>query len=203
MEFDEKFWEERYSSHTKVWSGRPNLPIVAETTDLTPGTALDAASGEGADAVWLASRGWKVTAVDFSATALERGAAHNGDIRWIQADLTSWQPGETFDLVTSHYMHPPGVQRDAVFAKLAGMVAPGGTLLIVGHHPSDMHTTAHRPDLPDLYFTAEQVADLLDPGSWEILVTDARPRVAKDPAGEEVTIQDAVLKARKRPEPGQ
>jgi ubiquinone/menaquinone biosynthesis C-methylase UbiE len=71
--FDEAYWEERYRSATTVWSGEPNRQLVAEAADLPPGTALDAASGEGGDAVWLARRGWRVTAVDFAATALARG----------------------------------------------------------------------------------------------------------------------------------
>jgi SAM-dependent methyltransferase len=205
--FDEQFWEERYRSHAAVWSGRPNLQLVAETTELTPGAALDVGSGEGADAIWLASRGWQVTAVDFSTTALQRGAAHAdalgadvaGRIRWVHADLTTWAPTEgTFDLVSAQFMHLPAVPRQALFARLATAVAPGGNLLIVGHHPADLQTTMPRPPIPDLYFTAEQVADSLDPDRWDIVVADARPRPASDPDGQEITIHDAVLRARKR-----
>jgi SAM-dependent methyltransferase len=206
--FDEQFWEERYRSHGAVWSGRPNPTIVAETTELTPGAALDVGSGEGADAIWLASRGWQVTAVDFSTTALQRGAAHAdalgadvaGRIRWVHADLTTWAPAEgPFDLVSAQFLHLPAAQRQALFAKLATMVAPGGSLLIVGHHPSDLQTTMPRPPIPDLFFTAEQVADSLDPDQWDVLVADARPRHASDPEGQEITIHDSVLRARKRP----
>ena len=205
--FDEQFWEERYRSHAAVWSGRPNLQLVAETTELTPGAALDVGSGEGADAIWLASRGWQVTAVDFSTTALQRGAAHAdalgadvaGRIRWVHADLTTWAPTEgTFDLVSAQFMHLPAVPRQALFARLATAVAPGGNLLIVGHHPADLQTTMPRPPIPDLFFTAEQIGDSLDPDQWDVLVADARPRPASDPDGQEITIHDAVLRARKR-----
>jgi SAM-dependent methyltransferase len=207
-QFDEAFWDERYRSHTAVWSGRPNPQLVTETADLAPGAALDVGSGEGADALWLASRGWQVTAVDFSTTALQRGAAHaealGADvierIHWVHADLTSWAPAEgRFDLVSAQFMHLPAAQREALFRRLAVSVTPGGTLLIVGHHPSDLQTTMPRPMVPDLFFTAEEIAESLDPGQWDVLVADAKPRPATNPEGQEITIHDAVLRARKRP----
>jgi hypothetical protein len=118
----------------------------------------------------------------------------------VHADLTTWAPAEgEFDLVSAQFMHLPPEPRDALFVRLATAVAPGGTLLIVGHHPSDMQTTIHRPPMPEMFFTAEQVADSLDPARWEVLVADARPRPATDPECREITIRDAVLRARKRP----
>jgi SAM-dependent methyltransferase len=175
--------------------------------DLTPGAALDVGSGEGADAIWLASRGWQVTAVDFSTTALQRGeaqakalgAAVAERINWVHADLTTWEPKGHFDLVSAQFMHLPATPRQALFVRLATAVAPGGTLLIVGHHLSDLQTTIPRPPMPDLYFTAEEIADFLDPDRWDVLVADTRPRPASDPEGQETTIHDAVLRARKRP----
>ncbi|HXA59933.1 MAG TPA: class I SAM-dependent methyltransferase [Streptosporangiaceae bacterium] len=206
--FDEQSWEERYRSRTSVWSGHPNPQLVAEAADLAAGAALDVGSGEGADSLWLAARGWQVTAVDFSTTALQRGAAQAdvlgadvaGRIRWVHADLTTWVPAEgQFDLVSAQFMHLPAAARQALFARLAASVAPGGTLLIVGHHPSDLQTTVPRPPMPDLFFTAEQVAESLDPGQWEVLVADARPRPATDPEGQAITIHDTVLRARRHP----
>ncbi|GAA0398772.1 hypothetical protein Acor_33970 [Acrocarpospora corrugata] len=169
--FDEQSWEERYRSHTAVWSGRPNPQLVAEASDLPVGTALDVGCGEGADALWLASRGWRVTAVDFSTTALGRAAAHaetfGADVaerlRWLHADVTTWADRHQFDLVSAHFMHLPTAPREALFARMAALVAPGGTLLIVGHHPSDMQTPMPRPQIPEMFFTAEEVATSLDP----------------------------------------
>lgn len=86
-----------------------------------------------------------------------------------------------------------------MYARLAAAVAAGGTLLVVGHHPSDLATTMGRPRLPDLMFTAEDVAAGLDPDHWEIVVAESRPRRALDPEGREITIADAVLRARRRP----
>ncbi len=210
-EFGEQAWDERYRSHPAVWSGRPNPQLVTETAGLTPGTALDAGSGEGADALWLAERGWQVTAVDFSATALKRSAARAtalgadiaGRTRWVHADLTEWAPADgKFDLVSAQFMHLPPAPRQALFTRLAAAVAPGGTLLIVGHHPGDLQTTMHRPHRPDMFFTAEDIARSLDPGQWDVVTADARPRAATDPEGHDVTIHDAVLRARRRRGPG-
>lgn len=198
--FGAEFWNERYNAHVAVWSGRPNPQLVAETTDLTPGTALDAGCGEGADAIWLAERGWQVTAVDFAATALQRAAAHAEAtgvaerVSWVRADLTVWAPERTFDLVSSHFMHLPVATRKAMFRRMAAAVAPGGTLLIVGHHPSDLETDIPRPHLPDLFFTAEELIAGLAPDQWEILVADARPREEQG-----IMIRDTILRARCRP----
>ncbi|GAA0845244.1 bifunctional NAD(P)/FAD-dependent oxidoreductase/class I SAM-dependent methyltransferase [Streptosporangium amethystogenes subsp. fukuiense] len=206
--FSEQAWEERYRSRDAVWSGRPNPQLVAETADLPPGTALDVGCGEGADALWLAERGWRVTAADFATVALRRGAEHAealgaevaGRIDWVHADLTGWAPDEgRFDLVTAHFMHLPKEQREALHTRLAAAVAPGGTLLIVGHHFSDLETTMPRLNVPEMFFTAEEVAHSLDPDLWDILVTDTRPRLADDPEGRQVTIHDAILRARRRP----
>lgn len=201
--FDRGFWEERYGSQTSVWSGRPNPQLVTEAVNLPPGRALDAGCGEGGDALWLAASGWRVTAVDFSATALERAAKEAASqglderISWVRADLTAWAPEGQFDLVSAQFMHLPTPERTALFARLAAAVAPGGTLLIVGHHPSDLDTEARRPPVPDMFFTAESIAATLDDG-WDPVVTDARPRTAALPDGREVSIRDAVLVARRR-----
>jgi SAM-dependent methyltransferase len=200
----EEFWDERYRSQTALWSGEPNVHLVSEAADLTPGTALDAGSGEGADAIWLAERGWLVTAVDFSGVALQRAADHarqRGDdvatrIGWVQEDLTRWVPGpDRYDLVTAQYLHLSSATRPALLRRLAAAVAPGGTLLVVGHHPSDLQTTIPRPQDPDRYFTGGEIAAALEPGQWDI-ITDAAPgRAATDPGGRSVVIHDTVVRA--------
>jgi thioredoxin reductase/SAM-dependent methyltransferase len=200
-------WEEQYRSHPTLWSGRPNPPLVAEAADLAPGSALDVGCGEGADAIWLAARGWQVTAVDFSTTALERAAAHAAAagadvaarVQWRHADVTAGlSGGDTYDLVSSHFLHLRGDERRALFARLASAVAPGGTLLLVGHDPRDLETAARRPHEPDLFFTAEEIASSLDPDDWDVVVADARPRPAGAHEGDVATVHDAVLVARRR-----
>jgi thioredoxin reductase/2-polyprenyl-3-methyl-5-hydroxy-6-metoxy-1,4-benzoquinol methylase len=205
--FEQDAWEERYRAKPAIWSGRPNPQLVAEATALSPGRALDVGCGEGADAIWLAQRGWQVTAVDLSNTALERAAAHAAGagpqiaarIGWTPADLREQPPAEAaYDLVSSQFMQLPSEARRNLFARLAAAVAPGGTLLIVGHHPADLQTTAHRMHFPDMMFTAEQIAASLDPTTWQMLAAEARPRPTVDPAGRDITIHDAVLVARRR-----
>jgi SAM-dependent methyltransferase len=204
--FDQAWFEERYRSAPALWSEQPNPQLVAEITDLRPGTALDVGCGEGADAIWLAERGWRVTGVDFSTTALERAAQHAaarggevaGRIDWRHADLLQWTPPEAaFDLVSAQYMHLPPEPRAALFTQLGAAVAPGGSLLIVGHDFSDHAAGAHRPDMPEMFFTAQDVAASLARGEWEVLVTEARPRPAKVHEGQKITVHDAVLHARR------
>jgi SAM-dependent methyltransferase len=207
--FDEASWEERYGSADRVWSGRPNQQLVTEVADLPPGTALDVGSGEGADAIWLAARGWRVTGVDFATNALRRAAAHAetegtelaARIEWLHADLRTWTPPEAgFDLVSAQYMHLPPVERRDLFARLAAAVAPGGTLLIVGHDISDLETGAHRPDMPEMFFTVDEVAAALDAGRWEVVTAEARPRPGHEHEGVHITVHDATVVARRRPD---
>ncbi len=189
-----------------MWSGGANPVLVDVAGSLPPGTALDLGCGEGGDAIWLAERGWRVTAVDVSTVALERGATQAAErgadvarrIDWRHEDVTAWVPAEaSYDLVSAQFMHLPKGPREALFRALAAAVAPGGSLLIVGHHPSDL-TAIPRPPLPDLFFTASDVAALLDPHGWDILVSAARERSVTDPDGRIGAIHDAVLRARRR-----
>jgi len=207
VQFTQEFWDDRYRSAGRLWSGQPNAQLVAQAAGLPPGEALDAGSGEGADAIWLASRGWAVTAVDVSAVALERAAAHAaaqgdeiaGRIRWRREDLLSWDPGpQRFDLVSAQFMHLPSPELESVHRRLAAAVRPGGTLLIVSHHPDDLHANVGRPAHHDLFPTPGQLAAGLDPGDWEILVAAAVGRPATDLDGQPVTITDTVLRASRR-----
>jgi SAM-dependent methyltransferase len=203
---DAGFWDERYLSSPALWSGRPNAHLVTEAADLAPGVALDVGCGEGADAIWLAERGWQVSALDISSVALERGAARALEagadvaarITWVRADLTDWvPPAASFDLVSAQFMHLPPDQRRPLHRRLAESVAPGGTLLIVGHHFSDLQTDVPRPAAPELYFTASDIAASLPSEEWVIVVDEARARSTLDPGGATATIHDAVLRAQR------
>ncbi len=213
IQFTQEFWDDRYrsagsaGSAGRLWSGQPNPQLVAQTADLAPGEALDAGAGEGADAIWLARHGWTVTAVDVSTVALERAsgyAALQGEeiarrITWRQEDLLSWDPGpERFDLVSAQFMHLPGTEQETMHRRLAAAVRPGGTLLVVGHHPDDLHANVGRTGRADMFISAEQVAASLDPRDWEILVAAAIGRSATDLDGQAVTVRDTVLRAVRR-----
>jgi thioredoxin reductase/SAM-dependent methyltransferase len=204
--FDQAFWDAHYGRAAQVWSGQPNPQLVTEAADLPVGRALDVGAGEGGDAVWLAERGWSVTAVEISPVAVERGrraAEGRGPtvaerIDWVTADATAWEPPEgSFDLVSLQYLHLRVADRSVVYPRCAEAVAPGGILLIVGHHPSDMETSVDRWRLVDMFFTADELAGELG-DEWEVLTTEARPRPAHDHDGVAVTVRDAVLVARRR-----
>lgn len=213
--FGENFWDERYSGSNTVWSGNPNPQLVAEAADLSPGRALDVGCGEGSDALWLAERGWHVTAVDFSQVALRKAADHAaqrkaagiampGAINWEHHDLLEWTPPKSsFDLVTAQFMHLPHADRKPLFARLASAVAVGGWLLIVGHSATDIAAGAKRPDDPELFFTASEVAAELtatpSKAQWRISVAESRPRSATNPEGHPITIHDEVLLAQRLP----
>lgn len=207
QELGADFWNERYASAPAIWSGHPNPQLVTEASRLAPGRALDVGAGEGADAIWLAQHGWTVTAVDISSVAVTRAAEHAraaGDdvaarITLEERDFTTWTPPTgSFDLVSAQFIHVPPDRRDGLNRALAAAVAPGGVLLIVGHHPLDLETGLRRPSRADLLFTAEDVVGVLDPAEWEILATEARPRIAVGPDGADVQVHDAVLLARRR-----
>lgn len=199
------FWDERYASRERIWSGNPNDQLVEHAASLPPARALDVGSGEGADALWLAERGWRVTAVDVSAVALERAAARAveygdevaGRVSWEQADVRTWSPPvAAYDLVSAHFLHPALDVRPQVVGGLAAAVAPGGVLLYVGHDPSDVGVA--RRGHPELLVAASEIAELLDHDAWDVEVAEARPRRGTHAYGHAATPHDAVVRARRR-----
>lgn len=200
--FEPPGWEERYDGPAQVWSGDPNPQLVAEASRLSPGTALDVGCGEGGDVVWLAEQGWQVTGADFSANGLARAARHAEEAGvaeacdWWQVDARTFSPdGRSFDLVTTHYLHPPDAGMVEVTRRLATAVAPGGHLLVVGHAPSDAHPQHAGASERRAMFLAEDLLPGL-PDDFEALVVEQRPRtVTRD--GNTVDIADSTLLARR------
>jgi len=204
-EYDRSFWDERWSRALREHGDRvarrpPNAHLAAEAADLRPGRALDAGCGHGSDTLWLAARGWRVTAVDFAATALTyaRSTAETlgpdvaGRIEWVEADLATWTPRrDEYDLVLCLYVHSAGPVEELV-QRLAAGVARGGTLLTVGHRPIDPATGAATAAAGQAQVSVEAALAALDPGRWELVVAEERPRPA---AGTGV---DAVIRARRR-----
>lgn len=160
---DRSQWDARYSTEELLWSAEPNQFLVHEAEALPPGTALDVACGEGRNAVWLAGRGWQVTGVDFSPVALEKGRrlADRSEVavEWVEADVAEWSPpAEAFDLVIVFYLHLPAELRRTVYGRMAAAVAPGGTMVVVGHHSRNLHDGYGGPQDPAVLFSAEEVA---------------------------------------------
>jgi SAM-dependent methyltransferase len=205
-----QFWEARYADSDRVWSGRPNQALVDVASDLPPGRALDLGCGEGGDAVWLAGRGWRVTGVDISPTAIARAraaatAAGVPAIHWEAHDLASWRGDDSYDLVTACFLHSPvELQRTEVLRHAASLVAPGGHLLIVSHadYPP-WASESHRAHEHRFLTPAEEIDELaLRPGEWDVETAETRRREATGPDGEPAVLDDVVvLLTRRRHEP--
>jgi 2-polyprenyl-3-methyl-5-hydroxy-6-metoxy-1,4-benzoquinol methylase len=206
--FTQEFWDEKYAGSERVWSGQPNQRLVELVAELLPGTALDVGCGEGADAVWLAQRGWRVTGADVSVVALERARAHAAEAgvadrtSWLHADLVAGAelPADQ-DLVTAMFVHVPEAEFDRVYTAIAGAVRPGGTLLVAGHHPDERHTDLRNPQLSHLLFPPQRVTVLLESG-WSIDVAEARTREVGGDHGHghgSTVATDTVVLARREP----
>jgi SAM-dependent methyltransferase len=198
-------WEARYQSAT-MWSGRVNPTLVSHAPSRPGGTALDVGAGEGADALWLAEQGYSVTAVDASTHAVARGEAervrrNRADgvprvVRWIAADVISDdlpQPVGGYDFVVAHFLHLPSEERAVIWGKLVGAVAPGGTLLIVGHHEDDLAAGIRRPPR-ELLFDERELASIV-PSSWTQSSVQKEKREQKVAGSTTVTVADIVLVA--------
>lgn len=193
-------WDRRYSDASQIWSGRPNGQLVTETARLRPGRVLDVGCGEGADALWLAERGWDVTGLDVSQVALDRAAGQaesaGVSVRWLFSGLVeAGLPAGSFDLVSAQY---PALfktaERRAEHA-LLDAVTPGGMLLVVHHPPpTPEQAKAHGFDV-DTYVGPGDVAALLDE-HWQVEVDETRPRSVSAGAGAHHT-EDVVLRARR------
>lgn len=145
-------WDARYAAHERVWSATPNATVEEICAPLPAGRALDLGAGEGRHAVWLAGRGWTVTAVDFSRVGLDKGRAGAEaaglDVTWVVADVRTWRPpaGTTYDLVLVVYLH----LGEDVFAAARELVAPGGRLVVVGHAKRNVTEGVGGPQDPAL-----------------------------------------------------
>ncbi|RSM64824.1 SAM-dependent methyltransferase [Actinoplanes sp. ATCC 53533] len=208
-EFDQGYWERRWHQAHHDGPGAmdgspPNPHLVRETGSLVPGTALDAGCGAGAEAIWLASHGWQVTAADIAAEALARAAGRatdievSGHVRWVGADLTVWDPGMRFDLVTTHYAHPAMPQL-AFYDRISAWVAPGGTLLIVGHlHASGATGHGHHPPA-EASVTLTDITAGLDSTKWTVVTAAEHIRTVTGPGGQAKPLHDVVVRATRRP----
>jgi SAM-dependent methyltransferase len=211
------FWEAKYSGHS-VWSGEVNQALAEVAGQLAAGRALDLGCGEGADAIWLAQRGWRVTGVDVSPTAIARASDAAkaarlpvNRVHFEVGDLSEWQPrcksgflaaGEArlFDLVESAFLHSwhIPIPREQILRRATTFVAPGGRFVLLSHAAAPPwanpeHARARvfpdpRDDLKNLQ---------LAPGEWSVEICETRARAGRGPHGEQGTMLDGVLVVRR------
>jgi SAM-dependent methyltransferase len=196
-------WDERYRTSELLWKAGPNQWVGEYTHALAPGTALDLASGEGRNAIWLAGRGWHVTAVDFSTVAIEKARKLASDrgtaerIRWEVADVRSYTPPAQYDLVLVIYFQVPADQRRLVLRRAAAAVCPGGRLLVVGHHTDNLtHGVGGPPSADVLYSEHDVLADLAQLSELAFLTAQRVERVVE---GQPRPALDVVVEAQRRP----
>ncbi|GIM94722.1 class I SAM-dependent methyltransferase [Paractinoplanes toevensis] len=202
---DEEAWDARYREENRIWSGNPNVQLVSEIGDLPPGRALDLGCGEGADAVWLAGNGWRVTAVDISGVALRRAAEHAAaagvTVDFRRHNLAETFPDGEFDLVSAQFLHFwAEFDREKILRRAAAAVSPGGVLLIEGHMDhgpfrhdgGEGHQEIHFPT-PDELITALDLGD-----GWEVLTAVIHPRQQKGPDGDMIERTDSTVKLRRK-----
>ncbi|WP_326809969.1 class I SAM-dependent methyltransferase [Streptomyces scopuliridis] len=199
-----RYWDEVYAERPASADPQPNDRLVEIATALPPGDALDLGCGGGGDALWLACRGWRVTALDVSAVAatrLARQARSRGlsdRITAMQHDVRASLPGLRFDLVTAHYFHTPYAQdRTAILRSAAHLLRPGGRLLVVDHGSTAPWSWNQDPDVR--YPTPQEVAALmrLSPARWTVERADTPRRIAVGPDGSTAEVVDHVLLIRR------
>ena len=184
---DAEAWNERYAAAESVWSLTPNVFVAEQLADLSPGTGVDLAAGEGRNALWLAGRGWHMIAVDFSSVGLHRGRAREpeADVEWVCADATTWTTTEPVDLVVVAYLQLPAEQRRAAVRAGWAALKPGGTFLWVAHDSTNLTEGTGGPQDPAVLMTAEDVVDDLAGEAFTTLVAERVPRQVLDGHGED------------------
>lgn len=193
---DRDAWDARYAAADLVWSAGPNQFLVSEVAAMAPvGRAVDVACGEGRNAIWLAGLGWEVTGVDFSPVALAKARERSSAVTWVEADVTTWRAPGAFDLVIVFYLQlPAGPGRTAAFRLAGSAVAPGGTLLIVGHDSSNLEHGWGGPQSPEVLYSPEDVVACLDGLGLDVVKAERVERVVETDDGPRTAI-DALVRA--------
>jgi SAM-dependent methyltransferase len=196
---DQDEWDKRYAGTDLLWSAEPNAFVARELASLPPGRALDLGAGEGRNSIWLASRGWTVTAVDFSQVALDRGAAlaakSGVTVEWVHADLRRYEPEKApYELVLVVYLQLAQPDLSHVLAAARSAVAPGGTVFVVGHDRTNIADGYGGPQDPGRLYTPELIASGLD--GLEIVAAQRVNRAVQTPEGERTAIDTLVRGAK-------
>lgn len=191
---DAEAWDEKYRAAEKLWSTTPNVFVEDRLSDRDPGVGLDLASGEGRNAIWLARRGWDMTAVDFSSVALERGRGLSDQVTFIEADVFSWEPEGSFDLILIAYLQVEAEPLAELVERARGWLNPEGELFMVGHDISNLDEGVGGPQVPDILWDLDLMLEWL--GDLRVI----EGGVAKRPVevdGDVRYARDTLIRARK------
>jgi ubiquinone/menaquinone biosynthesis C-methylase UbiE len=202
MMMDATAWNERYAGADLIWTAEPNMFVVDEVAELPPGRALDLACGEGRNAVWLASKGWETTGVDFSAVGLAKGRhladAVGVEVTWIEADATSWQPPASgFDLVILCYLQLDGPGRTAALEVAARATALGGHVLVVAHDRDNLVRGVGGPPDASVLYDVEETTSVLVSAGLEVVKAAQVERPVTSAEGVRMAI-DTLVRAVRR-----
>jgi SAM-dependent methyltransferase len=191
-------WDQRYSTSELVWTGRANQFVEAHLADLEPGTAIDLGAGEGRNAVWLAGRGWTVTAVDFSQVGLDKAvrlaAEHGVEIATVCADATTWAPDAPVDLVVMSYLQLPVEQQRIVLEHAATWLAPDGTLFVIAHDRANVEHGHGGPPSADVCYTVESTVAAIS--GLDVTTAEVAERRVDTPDGTKVALDTLVIARR-------
>jgi SAM-dependent methyltransferase len=189
---DADAWDRRYADTELVWSETPNQFVAEQLADLSPGRAVDLAAGEGRNAIWLARRGWEVTAVDFSQVALDKGRRLAGDtpVDWQCADATTWHAPASYDLALIAYLQLPAEQRRDAVRGAFGALREGGTLLLVAHDSTNLLEGSGGPQDPAVLMSADDVLADLGGEAFEVIRAERVARTVEPGHGDEADRPD-------------
>jgi SAM-dependent methyltransferase len=192
---DSKFWDERYSTAEYVWAVEPNQFVEAHIAGLAPGDAIDLGAGEGRNAVWLASRGWRVTAVDFSQVALDKGTKlasdHDTVVDFVHADATTYQAPRPVDLVLLSYLQLPASDQMVVLEHAQTWLRPGGTLFVIAHDHTNVTNGYGGPSSTDICYNVESTVDALT--GLQIATATVAERRVETPSGQQTALDTLVI----------
>lgn len=205
---DASDWDRRYADAELVWSSRPNQFVESELSDLSPGRAIDVAAGEGRNSIWLAERGWQVTALDFSQAGLDKGRAllarHDRGaelpVEWVRADAVRDDLGrDRYDLAVLAYLQLPAEERREAVRRAFGALRDGGTLFVVAHDSTNLTEGTGGPQDPAVLYTAEDVLADLDGERFHVVraerVSREVPAPQDDDPGQGVRVaHDALVR---------
>ena len=155
-------WDQRYREADRLWSATPNLFVEDRLRHRAPGRGLDLAAGEGRNAIWLASLGWQMTAVDFSPVGVSRGSAQSDVVEFVVADVLVWEPETDFDLILIAYLHLEQAEFQRVVQRSREWLGPGGELFMIGHHTSNIESGWGGPQHPEILWDVPSVLEWVE-----------------------------------------